>query len=242
VVWRARYFLIGGIALVIVVDLIGWHFWGGRGEVLKPDGGLVVTVMDFGRSFPLDPLPSGWRHRKFWTRSPMTMAFTVKDGVPSMRFETHDSASMLFRSVDFDLADYPILVWRWFIELPIRSPLDERTREGNDGAALSWFHNRSRRKAGDGSDLGQSAETGGLQIYRRLSALRRRRRRRSGRPLARREDRPRRRLRRDLEGRGAGAPDRYRRVLRQRRHRIPPASATSPMSDSNGDEARTFSN
>jgi hypothetical protein len=44
---------------VIVVGLIGWHFWGGRGEVLKPDGGPAVTVMDFGRSFPLDPLPSG---------------------------------------------------------------------------------------------------------------------------------------------------------------------------------------
>ena len=55
--WRARYFLIGGVALVTAVGLIGWHFWDGRGEVLKPDGGPVETVMDFGRSFPLDPLP-----------------------------------------------------------------------------------------------------------------------------------------------------------------------------------------
>jgi hypothetical protein len=31
---------------------------------LRPDGGPIVTVMDFGQSFPLDPLPSGWRHRK----------------------------------------------------------------------------------------------------------------------------------------------------------------------------------
>ena len=43
----------------------------------------------------------------------MTMAFAVKDGVPSMRFETHDSASMLFRHVDNDLAAYPMLAWRW---------------------------------------------------------------------------------------------------------------------------------
>jgi hypothetical protein len=106
-----------------------------RGDVLKPDGEPVVTVMDFGQPFPLDPLPSGWRHRKFWTRSPMTMAFVVKDGVPSMRFETHDSASMLFRHVDIDLAAYPMLAWRWYIELPIRSPLDERTREGDDHPA-----------------------------------------------------------------------------------------------------------
>jgi len=36
----------------------------------------------------------------------MTMSFAVKDGVPSMRFETHDSASMLFRSVDIDLVAF----------------------------------------------------------------------------------------------------------------------------------------
>jgi hypothetical protein len=88
-----------------------------------------------GKSFPLDPFPFGWRHRKFWTRSPMSMSFAVKDGVPSMRFETHDSASMLFRHVDIDLAAYPMLAWRWYIELPIRSPLDERTREGDDHPA-----------------------------------------------------------------------------------------------------------
>jgi hypothetical protein len=35
---------------------------------------------------------------------------------------------MLFRHVDIDLAAYPMLAWRWYIELPIRSPLDERTR------------------------------------------------------------------------------------------------------------------
>jgi hypothetical protein len=106
--------------------------------------------MDFGRSFPLDPLPSGWRHRKFWTRSPMSMAFAVKDGVPSMRFETHDSASMLFRHVDIDLGGYPMLAWRWYIELPIRSPLDERTREGDDHPArlfLRFLTDRGDKRA-----------------------------------------------------------------------------------------------
>jgi hypothetical protein len=50
--------LIGRLALAAAVGLIGWNFFGGRREVLKPDGGRVVTVMDFGQSFPLDPLPS----------------------------------------------------------------------------------------------------------------------------------------------------------------------------------------
>jgi hypothetical protein len=114
---RTLYLLIVGIALIVAAGLISWHLFDGRGEVLKPDGGPMVTVMDFARSLPLDPLPSGWQHRKFWTRSPMTMSFAVKDGVPSMRFETSDSASMLFRHVDIDLAAYPMLAWRWYIEL-----------------------------------------------------------------------------------------------------------------------------
>jgi hypothetical protein len=80
----------------------------------------------------------------------MTMTFTVKDGVPSMRFETHDSASMLFRHVDINLAAYPMLAWRWFIELPIRSPLNERTREGDDHPArlfLRFATDRGEKRA-----------------------------------------------------------------------------------------------
>ena len=80
----------------------------------------------------------------------MTRAFTVKDGVPSMRFATDDSASMLFRHVDIDLADYPMLAWRWYIELPIHSPLDERTREGDDHPArlfLRFATDRGEKRA-----------------------------------------------------------------------------------------------
>jgi len=72
----------------------------------------------------------------------MSMAFAIKDGVPIMRFETHDSGSMLLRHVDIDLAAYPMLAWRWYIELPIRSPLDERTREGDDHRPDCFFASR----------------------------------------------------------------------------------------------------
>ena len=83
---------------------------------------------------------------------------------------------MLFRAVDIDLAAYPMLAWRWFIELPIKSPLDERTREGrrSPDAALSSVHHRSRREACDGGDLGQSAETGDCKYigaFRTLSPM-----------------------------------------------------------------------
>jgi hypothetical protein len=49
-----RYLLLGGVALVAAASLIVWHFWDGRGDVLKPHGGPIVTVMDLGRSLPLD--------------------------------------------------------------------------------------------------------------------------------------------------------------------------------------------
>ena len=48
--WRTRDALLGGAALV-AAGLIVWRFWDGRGDLLKPDGGPLVTVMDFGRNF-----------------------------------------------------------------------------------------------------------------------------------------------------------------------------------------------
>jgi hypothetical protein len=87
----------------------------------------------------------------------MTMSLAVKDGVPSMRFETHDSASMLFRHVDIDLAAYPMLAWRWYIELPIRSPLDERARRRRSPGAR--FRQGSIMKLGSREE--RSADTTG---------------------------------------------------------------------------------
>jgi hypothetical protein len=107
-----------------------------RSAALVPKPGEpVVTVMDFSRPLPLDPLPPGWQHRKFWTRRPMDISFAEKDGVPAIRLATRGSASMLFRHVDVKLADYPVLAWRWYVERPIESPIDERTRDGDDHPA-----------------------------------------------------------------------------------------------------------
>ena len=42
--------------------------------------------MDFGQPFSLDPLPSGWQHRKFWTRSRKASAALAdgRDGAPEL--------------------------------------------------------------------------------------------------------------------------------------------------------------
>ena len=102
-----------------------------------------VTVMDFSTPFSLDPLPAGWYHRTFWTRGPMQTAFAVKDGVPALRFETRSTASMLFRHVDLDLADYQFLIWRSYIEEPIESrSTSARTRATTIPPGCSWFSGR----------------------------------------------------------------------------------------------------
>jgi Protein of unknown function (DUF3047) len=123
------------LVLALVVLLPACDAGRERVNVLTATGDADVVVMDFATPFPLNPLPPGWYHRTFWTRAPMQMAFASKDGVPALRCETHSSASMLFRHIDIDLADYPRLAWRWFVEVPIDSPLDERTRAGDDHPA-----------------------------------------------------------------------------------------------------------
>lgn len=96
-----RFFLFSAVALLTACDRERE-----RTNVLTARGERELAVMDFSAPFPLDPLPAGWYHRTFWTRGPMEMAFAIKDGVPSLRFETRSTASMLFRHVDLNLANY----------------------------------------------------------------------------------------------------------------------------------------
>src|SRR4051812_34590829 len=95
-----RPFRSAAIALVLLLLPMLAACSGGndRSAALAPQPGEpVVTVMDFSRKLPLDPLPPGWWHRQFWTRRPMDISFAEKDGVPAIRLATRGSASMLFR-------------------------------------------------------------------------------------------------------------------------------------------------
>lgn len=106
-----------------------------RRNVLVAGGGPDVVVMDFSQPMSLDPVPAGWHHRTFWTRKAASMSLAETNGVRALRFATDASASMLFRFVDIDLLAYPVLEWRWLVEKPIVSDIDERTREGDDHPA-----------------------------------------------------------------------------------------------------------
>ena len=92
----------------------------------------------------------------------MQMVFAVKDDVPSLRFETRSTASMLFRHVDLELADYPFLIWRWYIEQPIESLLDERTREGDDHPARLFLVFRTATGEGNKLKAGDYKYVGGF--------------------------------------------------------------------------------
>ena len=114
---------------------------------LLPDGSARVQVMDFAQDFTIDPLPPGWSHRTFWTKPAMELSQTEKDGVRALRCETNGGGSIFGRATDVPLADYPTLVWDWYVEVPIDSPLDERTEEGDDHPAR--FYVKFRDTAGE---------------------------------------------------------------------------------------------
>ncbi len=108
---------------------------GNRVNVLVPEGTASVVIMDFAEALPLDPVPQGWYHRKFLRHPPMDISFVEKEGRASIRLETNDSASMLFRYVDVEFDAYPILSWHWYVERGIEGDFDEMTTGGDDHPA-----------------------------------------------------------------------------------------------------------
>ena len=92
----------------------------------------AVVVFDPAAPFTLDPPQPGWRHRKFWFTPPMQLSFSNVEGVAALRCETNAGGSIYGRNIDIDLARFPLLVWRWRVEVPIPARYDERERSGDD--------------------------------------------------------------------------------------------------------------
>lgn len=107
-----------------------------------------LTVMDFTQDFSFDPLPPGWIHRTFWTRSAMQLSQTEKDGKRALRCETDGGGSIFGRATAVPLDSHPTLAWDWYVEVPIDSDLDERTHEGDDHPARFFIKFRDS----DGGD------------------------------------------------------------------------------------------
>ena len=159
--------LFGGLLAVAVAALAACGA-GERRNPLVPDGSPSVEVMRFRAPLALDPLPEGWRHRRFFRTDPMNISFVTKAGRPAIRLATQGSGSMLYRYTELPLDRYPILRWDWFVETPIASEVDELTVAGDDHPARLFLTFRSpggeqrsmeiiwgnrRLKAGDWKDL-----------------------------------------------------------------------------------------
>ena len=136
---RTAFIIVAALLLLAAATaggVFGYQWWLDRPvNPVTADGSATVTVMDFSKEFAVEPPAPGWRHREFWTRPPMSITQAVKDGVTAARFATDASGSIFGRFTDIDLGDYPSLSWSWFIEQPIESGIDERTREGDDHPA-----------------------------------------------------------------------------------------------------------
>ena len=126
---------VGLTRLVFACVALVWACSGARVNVLVPDGSSAFAVMNFTEALTLDPLEEGWEHRTFLRHPPMDISFVEKAGLPAIRLETHDSASILFRHVEIPLDEYPFLSWSWYVEQGIESERDEMTTAGDDHPA-----------------------------------------------------------------------------------------------------------
>lgn len=80
--------------------------------MLRAGGLASVLVIDFTAPMALDPPPADWWHRTFWTRRAASFSLARKDGIAALKIATDDSASMLVRFIEIDLAAHPFLSWR----------------------------------------------------------------------------------------------------------------------------------
>lgn len=122
--------LVAGLAAALVAA-VSWRAGAPRDPVLAGDGPSVV-VMDFGAGFGLDPLPSGWHHRTFWTRPKMVLSLGEIGGRAALSCATSGSASILTRWTDIDLGRFPRLSWSWRVERPVTAEAAEDSRAGDD--------------------------------------------------------------------------------------------------------------
>jgi len=122
---------------LIAVAAAGWY-------LTRPDPdtapvtagtGTTITVLDFSNLTSTDKLPEGWQHHRFWFTPAMKLSLVKQQGKKALRCETNGGGSILARNTDIDLTIFPVLEWSWFIEDPIKSDIDERTKEGDDHPA-----------------------------------------------------------------------------------------------------------
>jgi len=103
--------------------------------IVAEEGAARVTVLPWRSVGNFEDPNLGWTHRQFWMIQPMSLSIGELSGKQALKCETNNTASILSRTTDIEVGDFPVLSWDWLIEFPISSTIDEATEDGDDHPA-----------------------------------------------------------------------------------------------------------
>ena len=103
--------------------------------IVAEAGAERVTVLPWNTVGRFSNPDLGWTHKQFWMVQPMALSLVEFDGKRVLKCETNNTASILSRTTDIEVGDYPVLSWDWLVEFPISSDIDEATEAGDDHPA-----------------------------------------------------------------------------------------------------------
>ncbi|MEP5154001.1 DUF3047 domain-containing protein [Planktotalea sp.] len=121
------------IALAILTVGAG-VYWQTRPSLFESGTPLTANngAIDLLAELNTDALSDGWFHRTFFTANAANYQMTLESGAPALRCTTDNSASILARNTEIPLSELNILSWRWKVDQPIESNVDEDTKDGDD--------------------------------------------------------------------------------------------------------------
>ncbi|MBL1435076.1 MAG: DUF3047 domain-containing protein [Rhodobacteraceae bacterium] len=133
--WVKPAAILAGLSVVVWAVYSYFNPPAESNPIVVEEGATIVTVLPWETVGDYIDPNLGWVHQQFWGIQPMRLLLEEKDGKAALKCETNSSASILTRTTDIEVGDYPILVWDWLIEFPISSTMDEATEEGDDHPA-----------------------------------------------------------------------------------------------------------
>ncbi len=113
------------ILLFIPLLLEPFSFWGAVNR---------ITIGKFTEGKEADGSPKGWKTVTYFNASPTSYQVVKYRGKYVLKAEGIGTASSLFKKVEAELNDYPIISWRWKISNVIRQAIETR-EDRNDSAA-----------------------------------------------------------------------------------------------------------
>ena len=128
-------------AIFAGLGVVGWaaysyfHPSPESNPIVAAAGADSVTVLPWATVGDFSNPSLGWVDHKFWMVAPMQLSYGDFRGKQALKCETNSSASIFSRTTDIQVGDFPTLSWDWRVDVPISSPLDESTKEGDDHPA-----------------------------------------------------------------------------------------------------------